>query len=50
MTFSLLSTATPEGYLNEAPVPVPSAKWSNPPPARVITTPPVVILRMRWLL
>ena len=44
------STATPEGPLNKAPVPVPSA---NPPfhplPASVDTTPPGVTLRMRWL-
>jgi hypothetical protein len=49
MTLPLLSTATPEGRLNEAPAPVPSANVADPLPASVVTTPPGATLRMRWL-
>ena len=49
MTLPLLSTATPRGESNEAPVPVPSANVPVPLPASVVTTPPGVTLRMRWL-
>ena len=49
MTLPLLSTATPEGYENEAPAPVPSANAYDPLPASVVTTPPGVTLRMRLL-
>jgi len=49
MTLPLLSTATPEGSLNEAPAPVPSANAADPLPASVVTTPPGETLRMRWL-
>jgi hypothetical protein len=50
MTLPLLSTATPVGFLNEAPAPVPSANVFDPLPASVVTTPPDVTLRMRLLL
>ncbi len=50
MTLPLLSTATPVGRLNEAPVPTPLANAADPLPASVVTTPPGVTLRMRWLL
>ena len=43
------STATPTGLLNEAAVPMPSARATEPPPASVLTTPPGVILRRRPL-
>ena len=48
-TFPAVSTATPRGALKEAPVPVPSANAADPLPARVLTTPPGVTLRMRLL-
>jgi hypothetical protein len=50
MTLPLLSTATPEGSMNKAPAPAPSENPYDPPPASVVTTPPGVTLRMRWLL
>jgi hypothetical protein len=49
MTLPLLSTATPEGELNVAPAPVPSANVFDPLPASVVTRPPRVTLRMRLL-
>ena len=49
MTLPLLSTATPEGFLNEAPVPMPSANVADQLPASGVTTPPGVTLRMRVL-
>jgi hypothetical protein len=49
ITLPLLSTATPQGVMNEAPVPVPSANANDPFPASVVTTPPGVTLRMRLL-
>ena len=43
-TLSLLSTATPEGPLKEAAVPVPSAEPVTPAvPAKVVTSPADVI-------
>lgn len=45
-----LSTATPEGKLKRAAVPVPSALPATPAaPANVVTTPEAVTLRMVWL-
>jgi hypothetical protein len=44
-----MSTPTPQGNLNEAPVPVPSTDANAPPPARVDTAPSGVTLRMRYL-
>src|SRR6266496_2810139 len=47
----LLSTARPWGWLNRAAAPVPSTLPDVPPwPARVLTTPAGVILRMVWFL
>jgi hypothetical protein len=48
-TVPLASTATSLGREKEAPVPVPSANASAPLPASVLTTPPGVTLRTRWL-
>ena len=45
----LASTATSQGFLNEASVPAPSAKSYIPLPASVVTTPTGVTRRMRWL-
>ena len=47
----LPSTATPQGYLNRAATPVPSAEPPNPAiPARVVTAlVATTILRMVWL-
>ena len=46
-TLPMESMDTPQGPLNEALVPAPSAKAAVPLPASVDTTPPGVILRMR---
>jgi hypothetical protein len=44
------STATPQGWKNEAPPPAPSANAVSPLPAIVLTTPAGVTRRTRWLL
>ena len=43
------SIAIPVGALNPAFVPVPSNHVAVPDPAKVVTTPDGVTLRMRWL-
>ena len=48
--FPALSRAMPAGPLNEAAVPRPSALEALPLPARVVTTPPGLILRTLRLL
>ena len=45
----LASMSTLLGRENEAPAPVPSANAADPLPAKVVTTPPGVTLRTRWL-
>ena len=49
-TLPFKSTATPRGSLNCAAAPRPSASPATPLPASVLTEPPEVIFRMRWLL
>ena len=49
MTLPLKSKATLKGLLKDAAVPVPSAYPYEPLPASVLTTPPGVTTRMRWL-
>ena len=46
-TLPLKSTATPEGELNDAAVPVPFAEPDEPLPANVVTTPAAVIFLIR---
>jgi hypothetical protein len=48
ITLPLASTATPEGLKNRALAPVASKNPAVDCPARVVTTPPGVTLRMRW--
>jgi hypothetical protein len=48
-TIPLASTATPEGLKKEAATPAPSANAPTPLPASVLTTPPGVTARTRWL-
>ena len=48
-TFPSESSITPRGNLKLALAPVPSANIGDPLPAKVVTTPKGVILRITWL-